>query len=201
MCSDSSVHTWIFNINTSKPWNLQYPQILKEQKLSKTSLLYLVEYLVHDEISVSYNIFFMKLLRGFIFISYQDMLKNLEDNRKSGSPDDISPDQEGPVQQGFPRGQVYYASSAKQVRIFQTSAKIPAKQSWCRMFLARTFFYRICYFVDKWCAKYCLFWHCQILFHWICVMKGIYYIFGLMTLKCSSEVYMYPLWRIFSSFF
>lgn len=90
---------------------------------------------------VSYNIFFMKLLRGFIFISYQDMLKNLEDNRKSGSPDDISPDQEGPVQQGFPRGQVYYASSAKQVRIFQTSAKIPAKQSWCRMFLARTFFF------------------------------------------------------------
>lgn len=150
---------------------------------------------------VSYNIFFMKLLRGFIFISYQDMLKNLEDNRKSGSPDDISPDQEGPVQQGFPRGQVYYASSAKQVRIFQTSAKIPAKQSWCRIFLARTFFYRICYFVDKWCAKYCLFWHCQILFHWICVMKGIYYIFGLMTLKCSSVVYMYPLWRIFSSFF
>lgn len=138
------------------------------------------------------------LLREFIFISNQDMLKKSEDNRKSGSPDDISPDQEGPVQQGFPRGQVYYASSAKQVRILQTSSKINAKRSWCRMYLARIFFYRICYFVDKWCAKYCLFWHCQILFHWIYVSNGIYD--RLVTLKCSSVVvYVYPLWRIFSS--
>lgn len=64
-----------------------------------------------------------------LFRPSKDMLKKSEDNRKSGSPDDISPDQEGPVQQGFPRGQVYYASSAKQVRILQTSAKINAKRS------------------------------------------------------------------------
>lgn len=128
------------------------------------------------------------LLREFIFISNQDMLKKSEDNRKSGSPDDISPDQEGPVQQGFPRGQVYYASSAKQVRILQTSSKINAKRSWCRMYLARIFFYRICYFVDKWCAKYCLFWHCQILFHWIYVSNGIYYRFGDFKMQLSSSI-------------
>lgn len=129
----------------SKPWNLWCPQILNEQKLKKTSFLYWVEYLLHIYI-IYWNFCgsckknsLCTLLREFIFISNQDMLKKSEDNRKSGSPDDISPDQEGPVQQGFPRGQVYYASSAKQVRILQTSAKINGKRSWCKVYLARIF--------------------------------------------------------------
>lgn len=118
----------------------------KRTKIKKTSFLYWVEYLLHIYISyIEISVVHVKknslctLLREFIFISNQDMLKKSEDNRKSGSPDDISPDQEGPVQQGFPRGQVYYASSAKQVRILQTSAKINGKRSWCKVYLARIF--------------------------------------------------------------
>lgn len=125
------------------------------------------------------------LLTEFIFISYQDMLKKSEDNRKSGSPDDISPDQESPVLQGFPRGQVYYASSAKQVRICQASTKITAKWSWCRAYLVRIIFVEfvilltnvvpnIVYFDT---ARFCF-----IKYVW----EGLYYRFGDFKMQLSS---------------
>ncbi|XP_061176418.1 trafficking protein particle complex subunit 10-like [Saccostrea echinata] len=44
-------------------------------------------------------------------------------NRKSESPTDISPDEESNPYQGFSRGQVYYASSSKQVQVFTDSTK------------------------------------------------------------------------------
>lgn len=112
-------------------------------------------FIIYWNFCVSYKTFFMYTSKRVYFHFNQDMLKKSEDNRKSGSPDDISPDQEGPVQQGFPRGQVYYASSAKQVRILQTSSKINAKRSWWSVYIARTLL---------WNLLFCWQMMCQILF-------------------------------------
>ncbi|XP_022294052.2 trafficking protein particle complex subunit 10-like isoform X1 [Crassostrea virginica] len=48
-------------------------------------------------------------------------LEDSEDHGQLDSSGEISPEQEGAHHQGFPRGQVYYASSAKQVRVHQPS--------------------------------------------------------------------------------